>query len=221
MVMMRLTLAVACLACCDALQVRAAGRGVLRMPVSSSAVRNREARMCSEDAFMASLRARMEKSTDTRGAPPPLAPDEVGADQMGPHDVIDYIMRSLSCADDPEPDNGFRTLMGFAAAYEGAKKVDMLGQLQPGCFASPQELRAFLASEESGRYETLVHLDEWKCMGGPDMSNLSRNAAQKLLVRKDGSNWKDLFVNMALSQPTPDGLSVPRWVVTSIYMSGN
>ena len=48
------------------------------------------------------------------------------------------------------------------------------------------------------------------------------NAVQKLLVRRDGANWQDLFINMVLAPANPDGgTPVPRWMVTSIYMSGN
>ena len=37
-------------------------------------------------------------------------------------------------------------------------------------------------------------LDEWKCMGVPETSDMSRKAVQKLLVRRDGKNWEDLFI---------------------------
>jgi hypothetical protein len=173
------------------------------------------ARMAADDDLMASLRARMNK--EGSGAPAPLGPDEVGADQMGPADVVDYIMRSLAAGNEPEADNGLRVLMGFSVAYDDGQQEDTLGQVQPGCFSSPDALRTFLAS---GRYEPLCDLEEWKPMGTPDMSNMSRQAAQKLLVRRDGDNWKDFFINLTLGQAVVGERNVPRWLVSSIYMSG-
>ena len=49
----------------------------------------------SDEDLFASLRKRMSVSEDNAGAPPPLGPDEVGADQMGPSDVVEYCMKSL------------------------------------------------------------------------------------------------------------------------------
>lgn len=137
---------------------------------------------------------------------------------MGPSDVIEYIMRSLVAVDDPEPDSGLRVLMSFSVAYEDGKSEDVLGQVQPGCFSDPQSLGAYFAS---GRYAALGSLEEWKCMGTPDMSNMSRNAAQKLLIRRDGSNWQDLFINLILADSQVGGAANKRWLVTSVYMSGN
>jgi hypothetical protein len=96
-----------------------------------------------------------------------------------------------------------------------------LGQVQPGCFANPDELRSFFASHE--RYETLSCLSEWKCMGSPDFSDMSRKAAQKLLIRREGANWEDLFINMQLAEvATPGDAALPtrRWLITSIYKQG-
>ena len=172
----------------------------------------------SDEDLFASLRARMDKSEGQAGAPPPLGPDEVGADMMGPNDVVDYLMRSLVHNEDPAPDNGFKTLMGFSVAHDDGLKEDTLGQVQPGCFQSPEALRTFLLENE--RYDSLGGLEEWKTMGNPEMSMMSKNAAQKLLVRKDGSNWKSMFINMKLGEATVGEKTVPRWLVVSIYMSG-
>lgn len=158
-------------------------------------------RLTSDDDLMASLRSRLQ--TDDKSVLRPLGPDEVGADQMGPADVIDYVMRSI--AQDPEA--GLRVLLGFAVSDQDSSGcIDSLGQLQPGSFGSPAELREFLAADATGvGYETLTALEEWKAMGPPDMSNLSRSAAQKLLVRRDGARCPS-----SLSRPHPPSLSVSR-----------
>jgi len=187
-----------------------AGAAVVKLVRPRAAVN-----MASDDDLMASLRARMNK--EGGGAPAPLGPDEVGADQMAAQDVVDYVMRSLAAGDEPEPNNGLRVLMGFSIAHEDGLQEDTLGQVQPGCFSSPEALRSFLAA---GRYEPLCDLEEWKPMGGPDLSNMSRNAAQKLLVRRAGGNWKDFFINLSLGQAVVGERTVPRWLVTNIYMSG-
>ena len=59
-------------------------------------------------------------------------------------------------------------------------------------------------------------------MGPPDLSNLSRSAVQKVLVRREGSNWEDLFVNMQLAEIKGDQgeLSTRRWLITTIYKQG-
>ena len=176
--------------------------------------------MASDDDLMASLRARMNKeSNGNNAAPAPLGPDEVGADNLGPKDVVEYIMRSLA-ASDAGSEDGLRALMGFSIVHDDGQQVDTLGQVQPGCFSSTDALRSFFAAAEMGRYEALGALDEWKLMGPPDMSNMSRNAAQKLLVRCDGSNWKDLFINLSLAKAKVGDTVIPRWLVVSIYMSG-
>ena len=59
-------------------------------------------------------------------------------------------------------------------------------------FEQPGQLTSYLAAEP--RYETLTMLDEWKCMGAPETSDMSRKAVQKLLVRRDGKNWEDFFI---------------------------
>lgn len=176
--------------------------------------------MVSDDELMGSLRARMNKEPDSKGAPPPLGPDEVGADMMGPADVIDYVMKSIQAKDEPELDNGMRVLMGFSVAHEDGLQEDKLGQVQPGCFSSPAALDGFLNNHAGSRYSSLCELAEWKPMGPPTDSNMARNAAQKLIVRKDGGNWMTLYINMARSEATVNENAVPRWLITSIYMSG-
>ena len=181
----------------------------------------------SDADLFASLRARVELSNKTTAssgtAPRPLGPDEVGADAMGPQDVITYIMQSLQ-----QPSGGGKTLLSFAVKVSrdtGSKAVDHVGQLCPGFFPDPQSLEDYLASHP--RYETLTKLEEWKPMGPPDMSDMSRKAAQKLLVRRDGANWEDFFVNMQLAEVAPpEGsaasvtLPTKRWLITSIYKQG-
>jgi len=128
-------------------------------------------------------------------------------------------MRSLVAMNEPDAHNGLRVLMGFSVKHDDGQREDRLGQVQSGCFSSPAELASFL--ELSDRYVALSELEEFKPMGSPDLSNMSRNAAQKLLVRRPGSNWQDLFINLVLAPATVGETKVPRWLVTSIYMSGN
>jgi hypothetical protein len=51
--------------------------------------------MSSDEALWASLKARIAVSEDESAAPPPLGIDDVGADCMGPSDVVEYVMRSM------------------------------------------------------------------------------------------------------------------------------
>lgn len=94
--------------------------------------------------------------------------------------------------------------------------------MQPGHFDAPGALSAFFSRE--ARYETLARLEEWKCMGAPDFSDMSRKAVQKLLVRRDGANWEDFFINLTLADVAAPGdeLGMPRkrWLITSIYKQG-
>ena len=125
--------------------------------------------------------------------PPPKGPDEVGADLMGPADVVEYVMSSMAAAaSERQFDIGAKVLLSFAVSCKEDKPEDFVGQLQPGHFADPAQLTSYLAAEP--RYETLTLLDEWKCMGIPETSDMSRKAVQKLLVRRDGKNWEDFFI---------------------------
>jgi len=142
--------------------------------------------MLDDAELMASLRARLE--TDS---PVPLGIDDVGADSMGPSDVISRVMEAMRKGD-------FVALLGFSVKADGSVE-DPLGQLSVGAFGSADELRGFLAKHE--RYSTLTKIEEWKPMGPPDMSSMSRKAAQKLLVKRDGGNWEDLFINMQVFEP--------------------
>ena len=160
--------------------------------------------VCLDDSdLMASLKARMA-TTEA----PPLGIDDVGAESMGPDDVISYVMAALG-------KNDFKTLLAFSVKDEDGKYEDMLGQLLPGAFGDPEAFRDFLAGHD--RYSTLTRLDEWKKMGAPDFKNMGKNGAQKLLVRRDGANWEDFFINFALVE-APTGM---RWLITSIYKQGN
>jgi hypothetical protein len=75
----------------------------------------------SDEDLFAALRKRTEGGDD---APPPLGPDDVGADQMGPSEVVEYCMKSLKA----DPDGGCRALMSFAVKFDDGEPVDRLGQ---------------------------------------------------------------------------------------------
>ncbi|KOO31058.1 hypothetical protein Ctob_012823 [Chrysochromulina tobinii] len=139
--------------------------------------------------------------------------------EMGPADVVSYIMKSMKAAQEV-PEQGLKALMAFAAKLGGDKAEDHVGQVQPGYFSEPSALADYLAANP--RYQTLLKLSEWKPMGPPDLSNLSRSAVQKVLVRREGSNWEDLFVNMQLAEIKGDQgeLSTRRWLITTIYKQG-
>lgn len=162
----------------------------------------------SDDALWASLRQRISSEPQPSGSGlPPLGPDEVGATSMGPNDVVSYIMKAMT---DCENEEGCKVLLGFAATADSAE--DSLGQVQPGAFPSPAAMKAFF--DGHARYSSLMALEEWKAMGSPEMSDMSRKAAQKLLVRREGRNWEDLFINMELVDAATVG---KRWIVTTIY----
>ena len=170
--------------------------------------------MTSDDALWASLKARIAVGEDASAAPPPLGIDDVGADCMGPADVVDHVMRSMKV----DADVGATSLMSFAVKYASdGKTEDHVGQLLPGSFGTPKALVDHFKT--SARYAILTNLEEWKCMGPPDTSNYTRNAVQKLLVRGDGGNWEELFVNMQLAEVT-EGVG-KRWLITTIYKQGS
>ena len=171
----------------------------------------------SDDDLFASLRARVSQSEAKDGPPPPVGPDEVGADQMGPQDVVEYCMKSLRAQADGCTTDGCRALLAFALKVQD-KAEDFVGQLQPGYFTDPQAFIDYLAAQP--RYQTLTRLNEYKCMGTPDFSDMSRKATQKLLVRRDGANWEDLMINMQMVEVTRgegEEQKKKRWVITSIY----
>ena len=185
----------------------------------------------SDDELFSSLRARVSQSEGKSGPPPPLGPDEVGAECMGPADVVEYCMKSLLAqASDGCSTDGCRTMLSFAVKADD-KAEDFVGQLQPGYFSDPRAFMNYIAAQP--RYETLTRLDEYKCMGTPDFSDMARKAVQKLLVRRDGANWEDLMINMAMVEVAPSVDELPpdatatasapsafkkrRWLITSIY----
>ena len=179
----------------------------------------------SDDDLFASLRARMEKSENgDKGMPPPLGPDEVGAECMGPQDVVDYCMKSMLAQVEGCSTDGCRAMLAFAVKMED-KPEDFVGQLQPGYFNDPQAFIDYLAAQP--RYHTLTQLDEFKCMGTPDFSDMSRKAVQKILVKKAGANWEDLMVNMQMVEVESPDADAPapakkrRWLITSIYKQGS
>ena len=120
----------------------------------------------------------------------------MAADCMGPSDVVEYCMRSLLAKQGDDASEAARVLMAFAIKVTEGKAEDFVGQLQPGYFSDPATLCKYLSGQP--RYETLTQMEEYKCMGTPDFSDMSRKAVQKLLVRRPGKNWEDLMINMQL-----------------------
>jgi hypothetical protein len=55
--------------------------------------------------------------------------------------------------------------------------------------------------------------------GTPDFSDMSRRAVQKVLVRRAGSNWEDMMINMQMVEVDGDEPTKKsrRWLITSIY----
>lgn len=158
----------------------------------------------SDEDLFASLRARIEAPAGDKTLRP-LGPDEVSAESLGPSDLIKYVMDALV-------QQRFEVLLGFAAAVEGGQSVDFLGQLQPGAFSSPEALTAYMQKED--RYRTMLHIAEWKPMGICDLSNLSRNGQQKLLVKPEVGNWEELYINIQL---VPYLESSKRWIITAMH----
>merc|ERR1712060_140252 len=109
-----------------------------------------------------------------------------------------------------------KALLGFSLKALDAE--DSLGQVQPGSFSDPAAMCDFLANQK--RYRTLMMLEEYKVMGPPNMSNMSRGAEQKLLVRRDGANWEEFFITMQLIETELAGVATKRWVISSIYKQG-
>ncbi|KAG8464758.1 hypothetical protein KFE25_010126 [Diacronema lutheri] len=161
----------------------------------------------SDEDLFASLRARLSNGDDPK-ALQPLGPDEVSAVSLGPADLIKYVMDALV-------QKRFEVLLGFAAAVEGGKTMDFVGQLQPGAFSSPEALISFMDKE--ARYRTMLRISEWKPMGQCVLSNLSRNGQQKLLVRPATGNWEELYLNIQL---VPYLEASKRWIITSMHKAG-
>ena len=191
----------------------------------------------SDEELFASLRSRIGQAEaggaadSASGAPPPVGPDEVAADCMGPSDVVEYCMRSLLAKQGDDASEAARVLMAFAIKVTEGKAEDFVGQLQPGYFSDPATLCKYLSGQP--RYETLTRMEEYKCMGTPDFSDMSRKAVQKLLVRRPGKNWEDLMINMQLVEVGATGAinaagslgdgpapKTRRWLITSIYKQG-
>uniref|UniRef100_A0A6U5MUD6 Uncharacterized protein n=1 Tax=Calcidiscus leptoporus TaxID=127549 RepID=A0A6U5MUD6_9EUKA len=162
-----------------------------------------------DDALMASLRARLSSERQDAAELPVLGIEDLGADSMGPRDVVQHMMRAFVL----DASKGCEVCMGFSP--KGGAQEDSLGQVQPGAFADPASLHSFFGGHD--RYRTMLSISEWKCMGGPDMSDLSRRAAQKLLIRREGANWEDFFCNLQLIDTEVVG---KRWLITSVYKQG-
>ena len=156
---------------------------------------------------------------------------------MGPAEVLSHVMRSLQQGGL----DGCTALLGFSLKPpSGGGVEDFLGQVcgwdcelyaaqsrnlppshsqvQPGFYASPQELLDYLLTHE--RYATLCSLSEFKPMGPPEYSDMARRAAAKLLVRRDGRNWEDFFVNLELVDLGAGAPAPKRWLITTIFKQG-
>jgi hypothetical protein len=68
----------------------------------------------SDADLFAALRKRMA-AQESDAAPAPLGPDDVGADQMGPADVVSYIMKSMKAAQEV-PEQGLKALVQMPAS---------------------------------------------------------------------------------------------------------
>jgi hypothetical protein len=130
---------------------------------------------------------------------------------MGPRDVVQLIFDAFKGSAEARCYEGCRVLMSFSQLFEGDRPVDSLGRLRPGAFPSASAFGDYLGSEP--RYRALALLAEWKRSGAPETSNRGFSAAQKLLVRREGYNWEQMYCNMELRGEGMDR----RWVVISIY----
>jgi len=141
----------------------------------------------------------------------PLGPDDVSALSMGPRDVLETVLCAFQGAGSDGCYEGCRVMLCFAQEFEGDRPVDSLGRLRPGAFVSASAFEDYLRSEP--RYRALAVLAEWKPMGAPETSGHGHAAAQKLLVRRDGANWEQMYLNMELRGTGEKR----RWLVMSIY----
>ena len=166
-----------------------------------------------DDAALLRSLAQRISGQRPEGQTAPLGPDDLTADKTGPQDVVRMVMDAFAQGADLESRTleGCRVLLSFAASVDDNETCDFLGQVQPGAFGDPAALVAFLSSEPN--YRTLATLGEWKESGGPETSNYGRSCAQKLLVRRDGSDWEQMYMNMQLCD-TPHG---KRWIVMTIF----
>ena len=113
---------------------------------------------------------------------------------------------------------GCLVLRKFSAPRD--EKLDDLGRLQPGAFATASALEKHLLSD--WQYRTLALLSEWKAVAPAKVSG--GTASQQLLVRREldqagqqlsPANWEEVQVNLVqISRETPLG---PRWAVCSVY----
>jgi hypothetical protein len=168
-----------------------------------------------DDSLYASLRSRLavsEGAADAGGAPAPLGVDDVGAEKMGPDEVLTYVMKSLV----HDPIEGCKACMSFSVKEDETwRPIDSFGQLRAGAFRSPEAFSEWLGGQKF--YATLTKLEEFKPMGPVQMSDMSRNAEQKFLVRRPGANWEDLTVKLRLMEGDGSQPWVKRWVITSLY----
>ena len=162
-------------------------------------------------------------------------PDDVTAGSMDTGSVVQHVMDAFRPGDEDD-DDGWQfsntQLEVAGSAFHGAvvlrsfsrkcdQKLDSLGQLQPGGFASSAQLEKYLLQEET--YRTFALLAEWKPLGEPQEAKWAGRASgtsettpvmvQNLLVRQADSNWEEARMTLELCE-TPQGA---RWLVSSIY----
>ena len=131
---------------------------------------------------------------------------------MGPDEVLTYVMKSLV----HDPIEGCKACMSFSVKEDETwRPIDSFGQLRAGAFRSPEAFSEWLGGQKF--YATLTKLEEFKPMGPVQMSDMSRNAEQKFLVRRPGANWEDLTVKLRLMEGDGSQPWVKRWVITSLY----
>ena len=65
------------------------------------------------DEFMDSLRSRISQ-TQSADTVPVLGVEDIGADQMGPADVVEHVMKSLRAG----PEQGFTAMLQFSLSFD-------------------------------------------------------------------------------------------------------
>jgi hypothetical protein len=167
--------------------------------------------MALDDAELSASLVKRIAGIRPEGETRPLGPSDVSAINMGPNDVVQIIFDAFMGSAEAGCHEGCRVLMSFSQVFDDERPVDSLGQLRPGAFESPSACGDYLNSEP--RYRALALLAEWKISGAPETRDRGFSAAQKLLVRREGYNWEQMYCNMELRGEGMDR----RWVVMSIY----
>lgn len=180
-------------------------------PVAVSRISIGAPRMAMDDAELSAALVKRIAGIRPEGETRPLGPDDVSALSMGPRDVVQVIFDAFKGSAEAGCYEGCRVLMSFSQLFDNDRPVDSLGRLRPGAFETASACGDYLSSEP--RYRALALLAEWKTSGAPETSDRGFSAAQKLLVRRDGYNWEQMYCNMELRGEGMDR----RWLVMSIY----